>query len=154
MKTGSLLRIAAVSFLSLSACLQPASTSPVTVRPQTAGPLALDGDRTGDREPICRTEESAELLSKIDDAAEALFQILKTDADDLNTVHERATRLAEYEREYSENFSADCAGPRLTSENIALRIEKLVALANETDAAVIQSLAALLWDLYHSSPDA
>jgi hypothetical protein len=135
--------------LAFSACVQPASTAPKANRPQTAGPVTIEGDRTASAVGGCKTREGNDHLAKIEEGAEALFQILQTDANDLTTVHERAFALAQLEQDYSESFASACVGPGLSDQNTADRIDRLNALGNETDEAVIRALAAQIWDLFN-----
>lgn len=132
----------------MSACLQPTSPGGPKLRAQGAGPItAIAGDES--KSSACRTGAGRANLSEIDEGAEALFQILQTDAEDLNTVHERANRLAELEKKYAEAFAIDCAGVGPSAEKTAKRIEKLTTLARETDSSVIQAIASQLWDLFN-----
>jgi len=135
--------------VAFSACVQPASTASKASRPQTAGPVTIEGDRTASAVGGCKTREGNDHLAKIEEEAEALFQILLTDANDLNTVHRRAFALAQLEQDYAESFAAACVGPGLSEQNTSDRIEKLNALGNETDASVIRALAAQIWNLFN-----
>jgi hypothetical protein len=137
------------AFAALSACVQPASTAPKSSRAQTAGPVMIEGDRTASAIGGCKTEAGNDQLAKISEGADALFQILKTDAGDLTTVHSRAFSLAQLEQDFAESFASACIGPGLTEKNTSDRIEKLGALGKETDADVIHKLAAELWDLFN-----
>lgn len=132
-----------------SACVQPASTSVSPARAQSAGPVTIESDRTAHAAGGSKPQERNDHLAQIEEKAEALFQILLTDPNDLNTVHSRAFALAQLEQEYAESFAVACVDPGLSEQSIADRIDKLNALGNETDGAVIHALAAQIWDLFN-----
>lgn len=133
----------------LSACLQSASPSVAKLHSQSAGPLSVADSKSEKSARSCDGSEGRAKLSDIGDGADALFQILITDLGDLNTIHERADRLAQLELEFQAAFPGDCRTYGITAENTATRQDRLLALAKETDPEIIRALAKELWDLFN-----
>ena len=150
MKTFIPLSLSSMMLITMSACVQPTSDQQSKLMKQSAGPQKLHSERDdATATPVCRTVEGSANLSEIGEGAEALFQILLTDPEDLTTVHERANRLVELEQIFSDRYALDCKGAGLSTENTSLRIEKLSALAKETDPEIIRVLAKDIWDLFN-----
>jgi hypothetical protein len=154
MKNYKLPLLSLIGLLGMSACLQAESTRVTSARATSAGPQSIIS--SGDQSKVvpatanCSdTPEKKDALSKLNEGADALFQILTTDPNDLTTVHSRAYALLDLESEYSRNFIESCLADGQTTSGMALEIDKTTGLSKETDSSVIHALAKDLWDLFN-----